>query len=372
MSTATVDAGASGAGARGPLGAAWAALSSERTTAALVLLMSGAAAVAAFVPQGAAAIEYAREPGAALLHELAAWGLTDVFGSAWVRAIGVLLVGNLLAVAMGGLGRRVAVRAEVAPPRSAPHDERLEARFPELAFEAMRGTFEDRLGLPVAEETKGARSTLVFEAGSGRAMAPMFAHVGLLVLVLGAGLHAARRDEKATVPHAVLKVIEPTTGTHGEFDMVAGEWFKFFQSRDEYAIVGFTRSKDGLGPAVRMERRAPGQPRGESFWVYLRAPAGFDQRHRRDRFAIEALQMDIRPTPGAGLADSPIGALMLFGLAALLFGVRQGQGARGRVWVEVEGRTVRLLGVPHLAGDREFAARFERWSLEARAALEQS
>src|SRR5438309_1309042 len=110
---------------------AWRVLASETTTAALVFLLVAAAIVAALVPQGRDAIAIARSADAVTLHGLVALGLTDVFGSPWVYALGVLLAGNLAAFVITDAIRasgESSVRA--VPPRMPARKAELVAREP--------------------------------------------------------------------------------------------------------------------------------------------------------------------------------------------------------------------------------------------------
>src|SRR5262249_28970531 len=77
-------------GSSDPLTTAWLVLSSQRTTAVLVIALALFAALAALVPQGREALALARNEAASEIHRFAALGLTDVFESAWIRALGVL------------------------------------------------------------------------------------------------------------------------------------------------------------------------------------------------------------------------------------------------------------------------------------------
>lgn len=348
----------------------WRVLASQRTTAVLALLFSAAAFIAALVPQGSEALVLAKDAGARRLHELAAWGLTDVFVSPFFYAVAALLVGNLVAVAVSNLrSARLGISAE--PPKKAPLERQLTAPHPERALERLRETFISRLAQPAGQGVQGARAILVFDSGAGAQLAPLAAHLGLMMLVLGAGLYAASASESSGVPRARLDITDTRTNTTGHFDMVAGEPFQLFQYTARYTLRDYVPSREGLGPAVRIERTQQDQPQPQDFWVYLNAPAGFDQRHRQSEVVFDARWMGLSPLPGQGLADSPLGVLMIVGLALIGIGAMKSTRARGRLWVDVNGDTVRLVGVPAMAGDSDFAASFDRWTLVAQSALEE-
>lgn len=355
---------------RGPIDIAWDVIASSRTTAILVVAASLAALIAALVPQGPAALQAARNPGADTLHALAQWGLTDVFSSPWFYSLAVLLAGNLTAVVFQTFARARADDAVARPPARPAHEHRIDAQFPEIAVEVLHDAYAARLGPPRAQRADNERAVLVFDSGSNTDRAPAFVAVGLLTMIVGAGLHAVEaQDERRSSPHAFLEITDSRSNTTTAFDLRAGESRQFFQWKDTYVLQSYTRSKDGLGPAVLIERRAPGQPSGESFWVYQNAPRGFDKRHRGGDVSIEASELRRTPLPGQGLADSPVGALLMFGLGVLFIGAAAGRSARGRVWVEAAGRSIRISGVPEIAGDSDFESRFNRWARQAERAL---
>ena len=154
------------------------------------------------------------------------------------------------------------------------------------------------------------------------------------------------------------------------FDLAQDEERTFFQWRARYTIRDYTPQKDGLGPAVRVERIDPDQRSMEDFWIYAEAPAGFDARHRAGEVAISARSMGLVPRPGAGLASRPEGVLLLMGLGLLAIAALELGRPHGRLLVEAEGRSVRLAGVPHREQDASFAAAFEKWTLLARWGVE--
>jgi hypothetical protein len=167
----------------------------------------------------------------------------------------------------------------------------------------------------------------------------------------------------------MLEVKDTSSGVIGYFDMAKAEPFEFFQWPSSYVIRSFDRDFKGLGPMLVMEQRPKDQQQGISFPIFKNAPPGFDGRHREGQVEIRALRMGFVPAPGAGLADSPLAALMLSGFALLILGAVMGQKARGRLWLEVEGRRVRLVGVPAFEGDADFDRQFQRWALTAESTL---
>ncbi len=348
----------------------WLVLSSMRTTAVLAILLALLAGVAAVVPQGREAMALMRLPHTEQLQELAAWGLTDLFETAWVRALGVLILANVLAVTVRVLKRDRVDQDFGVAPAGAPHTVELASTTPEIAVEQLRESFRAVLGsAPTDERVDGARVTMSFSTSPSADMAPLLAHLGLIALVVGAGLAAQPVPLVNTMVSAVLEVKDSRTQTVGLFDMVQDESRQFFQWRPRYFLRNYAATKDGMGPAVRIEKVIDDTKRIDEFWVYLNAPEGFDEKHRQGFVAVKARSMGRRPTPGKGLSQSSAGLLLLAGLGLLMIGLATGSRADGRLWIDVDGDKVRLIGVPARAGDRAFAGAFSRWSLLARAAL---
>jgi hypothetical protein len=350
----------------------WLVISSLRTTAVLAIVLALLAGTAAIVPQGWEAIELARLPHATQIQEMVRWGLTEVFDSDWLRAAGVLLLINVAAVVYKSRMTESVDRIVVDPPRAAPHTENLTAPVPERAVESLRETFRSLMrSPPAAEKVDGSRVVMMFETARRAELAPLLAHLGLVLLVIGAGLSVKPPPRNKSVASAILAVTDSKTGTVGKFDMVSGEVFQFFQWRPRYVIRDYVIDKNGLGPAIRMEQSFPDQEnRTVDFWIYQNAPKGFDARHRKDVVAIEAKRLSVSALPGTGLASQPASFLLIAGLGLLAFGALAGTRAQGRIWLEADGDEVRIVGVPRHAGDPGFERGFARWSLMARATLE--
>ncbi len=350
---------------------AWLALSSPRTTAALALALTALAGVAVAVPQGPAALELARVSDAAQLRTLAAWGLTDVLTSPWVKAVAALLAVNALAVLLRLRGSPRRSLVDPRPPARAVHEAVLAAALPERAVEALRETFRSALGAsPVAEQVDGSRVTMVFDTSPGAARSPLLAHLGLVLLVAGVVIAVQPPPPQRAMVRALLDVQDSRTGTVGVFDLAQGEPMRFFQWRYEYVVREYSPSRGGLGPAVRIERILPDERRMTDFWVYLEAPPGFDAAHRGDVVSITARRMGLEPMPGQGMASSPGAVLVVLGLGLLVAGLLGGVRPEGRLWLEADGDQVRVVGLPARAGDHAFGRGFTRWALLARAAVE--
>lgn len=349
----------------------WLAMSSLRTTAILAILLASVAAIAAIVPQGRDALELLELPHTDQLQVLAAWGLTDLFQSAWVRAIAVLIAGNVLAVTLRAL-RRGSVETDfgVAPAR-APHSVELASPTPETAVEDLRATFRDTFGgAPTDERVDGAKVTMSFVTNSSAELAPLMAHLGLIAMVVGAGMSVEPVPIDQSVVRALLEVKDSKTQTVGMFDMVQDESRQFFQWRPRYFLRNYAASRNGMGPAVRLEKVIDDTKRIDEFWVYLDAPPYFDERHRKGLVSVRALSMGWSPRPGKGLSQSSGGLFLMAGFGLLLIGAFGGSRAHGRVWITVDGDRVRIVGVPARSGDGSFASAFDRWSMMARATLE--
>jgi hypothetical protein len=344
-------------------------LSSERTTAILVILLCLLVGLTAIIPQGHEALELAEDPGATAILELARWGFTEIFESQWIRALGVLLAANLIAHALQVLGRP-AEDISTSPPSSAGFRTELTASLPERAVEILRNEFRIWLGPPRKERVEGSRVSMVFDSGAER-RSPMAVHLGLVLLVVGAGLLADPVKAENAVVRAELDVKDRSTGFVGNFDMVSNETFTFFRYPGRYAIRGYVPAKGALGPAIRMERSDPDQRGSEHFWIYLNAPEGFDERHRRSDVAIRARKMSLVPVPGKGIASSSESVVLLLGMGLVIAGLAGVRRPSGRVWVDADGERVTITGMAGGGDDAGFKRRFDRWALAARGALEE-
>lgn len=352
-----------------PVDQLWFALSSLRTTSLLAIAMAGLAAAAATIPQGREALELVQFDAAEDLRRLAVWGLTDVFSSAWVKALGVLLLVNILAVVLRIVLGRGATAAAL-PPSDAALVAPMTATAPERAVETLRLNLRAYIGSSPSKETvDGARVTMAFDTGGGGAFSSLLLHVGLVVVVVGAGLLAQPASTSRSVVRAELRVTDSRSNTTGFFDLAQGEPVKFFQWRQDYVIRNYQASHNGLGPAIRIERIDPQSGRRADFWVYLNAPPGFDRQHRRGSVSIEAAKMGLQPAPGHGVASNPASVLLLMGLAIATLGAFASARPGGRIWAEVEGRAVRLFGKPDNEGDPAFDKAFQRLALVARHAV---
>ena len=348
----------------------WRAFASPKFTGLIALLMSALAVAAAVVPQGDAALAIARYEHSDTIQQLAAWGLTDVFSSFWLKALGLVLVGNVTAVVLEAISRARRTPVDVAVPARAAEDTKLEAARPEEAVETLRETFRQVMGAPpAAEKVDGSRVTMAFNAGARAGLAPLWVHLGLILLIGGAVWASRPPPAGKLAVRALLDVKDSRSGIIGRFDLVEGETRQFFQWRAQYVVRDYAASRNGLGPAIRIERVFPDQQRRDDFWVYQDAPPTFDAAHRKGFVSVTARKMGLAPIPGAGLASSGAAVLLVFGLGMLLYGAFAGRSARGRLWIDVEGRDIRLVGAPVRAGDPLFHQAFRRWDLMARSVL---
>lgn len=359
----------SSAAAFGPVERAFLVLASPRTTSVLVILLAAFVAITALVPQGREAVPLAEHPDATAIHALIRLGLTEVFESSWIRALFVLLGGNFLAFLY--VARQSAAPRRLATPPTDPElRAELSAQTPERAVEALRDTFRAYLGAPESEEVRGSRVTMLFSTNAGGRYTGMFAHLGLVMMIAGAGLASRPPPASKTAVRALLEVKDTSSGFVGSFDMVAGEPFQFFRWPAKYTIRNYSPSRDGLGPAVQLERvETEDRSRTETFWVFLNAPGGFDERHRRGEVAIVARSMGLVALPGFGVTSSPAAALLVFGFGLLLAGAAGARRPEGWFWVVADGDRVTVTGLAADPEDGGFERIFGRYVALAGASI---
>ncbi len=213
---------------------------------------------------------------------------------------------------------------------------------------------------------------MVYDTNPKGRIAPMLVHIGLILLVAGAAWSKAPIADSHMIAHAVLEVKDVSTGAVGTFDMMSGEHVQFFRWPGEYSIVDYLPSKDGLGPAVRIQKILQQERRSDDFWIYLRAPAGFDERHRKAEVAIAGVDMGFVPLPGEGFTSSPAALLFLFGFGLFAFGLLSGRGSEGLLWLEADGDRVTITGLPRAIEDKSFEHRFSRWARIAQLAIKEA
>lgn len=349
----------------------WRLMSSMRTTAILATLLAVLIGGASLIPQGREAMALLLFEHTETLRTLHVWGLTNIFESVWVQILGVFLFTNILSVLIRLWGSRKGLGADaVRMPTKAPHASELTATLPERSVEMMRESFRASLGSsPLSEKVDGSRVTMVFDSSPNADLAPLLTHVGLILLVAGAGLASIPAPLNHSVVRAILKVTNSQTGYTGTFDMAQDEPIQFFQFRPNFTIRSYTASRNGLGPAIRIEQSLPNTQQRSEFWVYQYAPPGFDAKHRQGIVFIEPVRFGLEPAPGHGLASRPTAVLMVLGLAILVLGALASSRSAGRIWVDIDGDRVKLVGVPNRAGDQGFARFFLRLEILARAVL---
>ncbi|MBX2813352.1 MAG: cytochrome c biogenesis protein ResB [Myxococcales bacterium] len=347
----------------------WKGFSSYATTAIFGMLLSVLVAVSAFVPQGWQAVQLAGLEHTETIRELYAWGLTDIATSYWLYGLGCLILGNLVAVGIRAISterQRSAVEVDV---KRAPHHVTLETPQPERAVEGVRNLLASTLGRPVRESVQGARVTLAFDTAPQAFLSPLLTHAGLVALLVGAVLANRPAPPQYSVARAKLEVRDSQTGRVGRFDLATQEVRQFFRWPASYSIVNYSPDRDGLGPAINMQRVDQQARRMDSFWIFLHAPAGFDARHRKGEVSIAATEMGMVPRPGAGMASRVESLLLLVGLGLLGIGVRELGRPAGELVVKTDGRYIELFGLPTQSNDGRFSSAFERWTLLTRWVL---
>lgn len=359
----------------------WLIWSSFAMTAFLGVVLAGLVLVAAWVPQGWMAERLAGFEGSETLRMLFSAGLTNVATSWWLGGLLILIVGNFVSVVL-----RVALSSTASAPlgrdAGAPLESTVTSQAPERTVEAVRNAFATLFGRPTVEKVEGPRVVLVYETAPRARLSPLIAHLGLVMVLVGTALAAQPAPFARSMVRAKLKVKDTQTPSVGIFDMAQDEVKTFFQWPSEFAIRAYTPSKDGLGPAVRIQRTNTEQRRVDEFWVYLDAPEGFDANHRvgldgpvqnrRGQVVIEALEMGMVPRPGQGWTARPEAILLLAGLGLLVLGVIELGRPDGQLVVDIEGRDLRVAGWPRHTSDARFVSAFPRWTGVAQWAVEEA
>lgn len=169
-------------------------LSSLRLTLVLFLVLAGASLIGTMVPQGQPREEYLRIYGEVATSIIEALGITDLYHSLWFMALlGVFMV-HLGACTVQRLPATWnSIRAPQRPLtdalfRSLPVARRFElAKPPEAVYDVVKNELA-RLGWPHKEERARGVVHLVGQKGHWSRIGAYVAHLGVMIVVLGAAV----------------------------------------------------------------------------------------------------------------------------------------------------------------------------------------
>lgn len=172
----------------------WRSLTSLKLTLALFLLLAGASVVGTLVPQNSTPDEYRRLYGAVAAGIFELLGITDLYHSAWFMALLGMLVVHMVACSLQRLPATwKALKTPQRPLtealfRSLPSRRLVEGGAAPSALLELLRTQLGRAGWKPKEAVTGDALHLMAQRGRWIRMGAYTAHLGVLVVLLGAAL----------------------------------------------------------------------------------------------------------------------------------------------------------------------------------------
>ena len=156
---------------------------------------------------------------------------------------------------------------------------------------------------------------------------------------------------------ARLRVVDNASGAAQEALLAPGDKLEAADGLT-YSLVDYQENFAGLGEAVQVLREEEGR-RPAKFWVFARAPAGFDARNRSDRFALSFSGMAQMYATGLQIARDPSTPIVYLGCFFLFVGCGIAfYAAHKRIWARVTPAGVEMGGAAHRNADA-FRLEFE-------------
>ncbi len=167
-------------------------------------------------------------------------------------------------------------------------------------------------------------------------------------------------------PRARLRIADVASGNAQQVLLAPGEKVEAADGLT-YSVVDYQEDFAGLGEAVQVLREEDGK-RPTRFWVFAKAPEGFDGRNRRDRFALSFSGLAQLYATGVQIAHDPSTPIVYLGCFFLFLGCGIAfYTAHKRVWARIAPGRVELAGAAHRNAD---AFRLEFESICAAVGLE--
>jgi cytochrome c biogenesis protein len=284
-------------------------------------------------------------------------GGTDVFAERGrFSRFGVWVVHLSLLLVLGGgiVGRLTAFEGTAYVPQTDGEVESFTLRTPDGSTPRKRLGFTIRCtdfrlkqfenGAPKAYE-----SDLVLLDPEGRELKRQTINVNKPLQYAGLTIYQSSYQPLEDGPKARVAFVEPDGTRH---EMFAGVGEKIDAGDGvAYTVVDFREDFAGLGEAVQVLREEEGK-RASKFWVFAKAPPGFDLRNRGDRLGIELAGMRDLYATGLQIARDPstpivyAGCFFLFVGCAIAFYT-----SHKRIWARVTPAGVELGAAAHRNAD---------------------
>jgi cytochrome c biogenesis protein len=292
-------------------------------------------------------------------------GGTDVFAERGpFSRFGVWVVHLSLLLILGGgiVGRLTAYEGTAHVPQNGGEVESFTLRTPDGSTPRKRLGFTIRCtdfrlkqfenGAPKAYE-----SDLVLLDGEGRELKRGTVNVNHPLQYAGLTIFQSSYQPIEDRARARLRFVERATGVAHDVMAAAGEKIDAAEGLS-YTAVDYRDDFAGMGSAVQVQREEQGH-RATKFWLFAKAPAGFDERNRGDRFALSFAGTAQLHATGLQIARDPstpiiyLGCFFLFAGCGIAFYT-----SHKRIWARMTAAGVELGGAAHRNAD-SFRIEFE-------------
>ncbi len=284
-------------------------------------------------------------------------GGVDVFAERGrFSRFGVWVVHLSLLLILGGgiVGRLTAFEGTAYVPQTNGEVESFTLRTPDGSTPRKRLGFTIRCtdfrlkqfenGAPKAYE-----SDLVLLDGEGRELKRGTINVNHPLQYAGLTIFQSSYQQLEDGPKARVVFVEPD-GTRHEMDVSAGEKVDAGEGLS-YTLVDYREDYTGQGPAVQVLREEDGR-RATKFWVFTKAPPGWDAKNRPDRLAIEFSGMRDLYATGLQIARDPSTPIVYAGCFFLFLGCAIAfYTSHKRIWARVTKSRVELGAAAHRNAD---------------------
>jgi cytochrome c biogenesis protein len=204
---------------------------------------------------------------------------------------------------------------------------------------------------------KAYESDLVLLDGEGRELKRGTINVNHPLQYAGLTIFQSSYQPVEEGARARLRFVDRVTGAAHEVMAAAGEKIDAAEGLS-YTAVDYRDDFAGLGSAVQVQREEQGH-RATKFWVFAKAPPGFDERNRDDRFALSFAGTAQLYATGLQIARDPSTPIIYLGCFFLFAGcVVAFYTSHKRVWARMTPEGLELGGAAHRNGD-SFRVEFE-------------
>jgi cytochrome c biogenesis protein len=301
-------------------------------------------------------------------------GGSDVFAEKGRSSrYGVWLVHLSLLVILGGgiVGRLTAFEGTALVPQNGGEVQSFNLRTPDGSTPRKRLGFtlrctDFRLRLFENGAPKAYESDLVALDDQGNELKRATINVNHPLRIRGLTIFQSSYQPLEDGARARLRLLDRQSGEAADLLLSPGEKIEAADGLT-YTVVDTSEDFANLGEAVQVLREEEGK-RPSRFWVFAKAPQGFDARNRADRFSLSFSGTAQLYATGLQIARDPSTPIVYLGCFFLFLGCGIAfYTSHKRIWARVTGSGVELGGAAHRNAD---AFRLELESICAAVGLD--